>query len=416
MIPKAQLLDLAKQQELQPTTVEKDYVLGWLLYAIAQHDQLSRWVFKGGTCLKKCFFETYRFSEDLDFSIPEMEPFDENSVRTGLTETTQWVLDESGIEFPADGLKVEVYENKRGKESIQAKVTYIGPLNLPRRSHQRVKFDLTQDEVIADTTVARSIFHAYGDALDPVPSANCYSVNEILAEKTRALYEREGRARDVYDLVHLSRNFRDAIDPQTASDVLRRKFAFKELPDPGVEMIIQRVDEDVLRGNWENQLAHQLPVLPPVESFLVELKDAVMWWLEPGNAAKPLPQVPMKDGEKPVPRQHFPRSARRHPSRIGGGERLRGPPADLSYGYGAMNRIRYAARNHLCAHVVYHGVRRVVEPYSLRYAKTGNTLLYVYERQRSGAPSGGIKAFKVDEVESATVSSQAFTPQYFVEL
>jgi predicted nucleotidyltransferase component of viral defense system len=26
-------------------------------------------VFKGGTCLKKCFFETYRFSEDLDFTI-----------------------------------------------------------------------------------------------------------------------------------------------------------------------------------------------------------------------------------------------------------------------------------------------------------------------------------------------------------
>jgi predicted nucleotidyltransferase component of viral defense system len=27
------------------------------------------WVFKGGACLKKCYFETYRFSEDLDFSL-----------------------------------------------------------------------------------------------------------------------------------------------------------------------------------------------------------------------------------------------------------------------------------------------------------------------------------------------------------
>jgi len=70
MIPKAQLLALAKHYELLPTTVQKDYVIGWLLRAISEHVGLSQWVFKGGTCLKKCFFETYRFSEDLDFTIP----------------------------------------------------------------------------------------------------------------------------------------------------------------------------------------------------------------------------------------------------------------------------------------------------------------------------------------------------------
>ena len=404
MIPKAHILDLAKQQELQPTTIEKDYVLGWLLYAIAKHEQLSRWVFKGGTCLKKCFFETYRFSEDLDFSIPDSEPFDENSVRKGLGEITQWVFDEAGIEFPSDGLTIEVYENKRGNESIQAKVTYEGPLNLPRRSRQRVKFDLTQDEVIVDAPVGRPVFHAYDDAMEPTPSTNCYSVDEILAEKTRALYERQGRARDVYDLVHLSRNFRDAIDPARASNVLRRKFAFKELPEPDVEMIIQRVDEDVLRGNWDHQLVHQIPVLPPVEAFLEELADAIAWWLEPSEAAMPLPQVSNTADETPVSRQHFPESARRHTSRLMAGSE------------GAMNRIRYAARNRLCAQVAYHGVQRLVEPYSLRHAKTGNTLLYVYERQRGLSVGGGIKAFKVHEIESAKVSEMPFTPRYSVEL
>jgi hypothetical protein len=29
----------------------------------------NQWVFKGGTCLKKCYIETYRFSEDLDFTV-----------------------------------------------------------------------------------------------------------------------------------------------------------------------------------------------------------------------------------------------------------------------------------------------------------------------------------------------------------
>ncbi len=71
MIPKAQMLQFADSYELQPTTVQKDYVLGWLLRTISLHPELSKWVFKGGTCLKKCYFETYRFSEDLDFTIPE---------------------------------------------------------------------------------------------------------------------------------------------------------------------------------------------------------------------------------------------------------------------------------------------------------------------------------------------------------
>ena len=34
-------------------------------------------VFKGGTCIKKCYFETYRFSEDLDFTLQDAEHLDE---------------------------------------------------------------------------------------------------------------------------------------------------------------------------------------------------------------------------------------------------------------------------------------------------------------------------------------------------
>ena len=71
MIPKNEVLSIAPERGLLPNVVEKDYVLGWLLMGIAGHPLLCNWVFKGGTCLKKCFFETYRFSEDLDFTVPQ---------------------------------------------------------------------------------------------------------------------------------------------------------------------------------------------------------------------------------------------------------------------------------------------------------------------------------------------------------
>ena len=94
---------------------------------------------------------------------------------------------------------MEEYRNPRGNLSFQAKVPFAGPVGLPRGSLQRVKFDLTQDEMIADEPALREVHHGYDDAIDPPPKVRCYSINELLAEKTRALVERQGRARDVYD-------------------------------------------------------------------------------------------------------------------------------------------------------------------------------------------------------------------------
>ena len=49
--------------------IEKDWALGWVLAGIGAEPALSTWVFKGGASLRKCYYETYRFSEDLDFTV-----------------------------------------------------------------------------------------------------------------------------------------------------------------------------------------------------------------------------------------------------------------------------------------------------------------------------------------------------------
>ena len=134
MIPKAQLLALAKHHELLPTTVQKDYVIGWLLRAISKHEVLSQWVFKGGTCLKKCYFETYRFSEDIDFTIPLEQSISVDSIKTHINEAVSWIESNSGLSFPRQYWKVEEYENLRGKTSFQMKIPFSGPLGLPSKS------------------------------------------------------------------------------------------------------------------------------------------------------------------------------------------------------------------------------------------------------------------------------------------
>ena len=72
MIDRREILDTAETFGLLPHVVEKDYVLGWVLAGIYGQRTLAKsWIFKGGTCLKKCYFETYRFSEDLDFTLTD---------------------------------------------------------------------------------------------------------------------------------------------------------------------------------------------------------------------------------------------------------------------------------------------------------------------------------------------------------
>lgn len=114
MIDRSELLERAGALALRPNVVKKDYVLGWILAAISNHPRLGpAWIFKGGTCLKKCFFETYRFSEDLDFTVTDPAQLTEDSLSTAFREISEWVYERAGIELPVDRLRFDIYRNKR---------------------------------------------------------------------------------------------------------------------------------------------------------------------------------------------------------------------------------------------------------------------------------------------------------------
>jgi len=414
VIPKAEVLAAAEDGRLLPTTVEKDYALGWMLFAIAGHTELGRWYFKGGTCLKKCFFDTYRFSEDLDFTVPPDAPYDADLIRAGLLAVAEWVRDQAGLEFPVDGVAIEESVNKRGQKTYEARMTFAGPLRLARAQRQRIRFDLTRDELVVDPAELREVFHGYSDAPDPTPRIRCYSLGEILAEKVRALFERSGRARDVYDVVNVGRNLRTELSPAEIRSLAAKKFAFKGLDPPTPERILARVDSDVLASDWLNALRHQLPVLPPAGEFLVALREVLDSLLGAAPHSPVLVPVPGGKDEAAVPAAWFarPRGARA----LGWGTPARpGTWPESVYG-SKMDRARYAARNRLLARMTYHGVPLVVEPYSLRKLRTGDLLLYVFEVHRGAGGGGGIKALKVAELGDVQVTDRSFHPRFLVEL
>jgi predicted nucleotidyltransferase component of viral defense system len=60
---------IADVDDVDAKTVERDYVLTHVLAAICQQPGSRSMVFKGGTALRLCYFEDYRYSADLDFSL-----------------------------------------------------------------------------------------------------------------------------------------------------------------------------------------------------------------------------------------------------------------------------------------------------------------------------------------------------------
>ena len=395
MIGRAELMEVAQNLGLTPQVVEKDYVLGWLLAGIHANDQLrEHWVFKGGTCLKKCYFETYRFSEDLDFTVQNEAQLDQSFLVRAFGDISGWIYEQSGIEIPADKLRFDVFRNRRDKLACEGRVSYRGPIGPRSGDLPRIKFDLTTDELVALPPVIRPVTHPYSDTPDGGIQARCYAYEEVFGEKVRALGAVCARPRDLYDVINLYRHEEFQPSPSAILEVLRRKCDFKGIILPTVDSI--RAFEAELIGDWATMLAHQLPSLPPLQAFWDALPEFFAWLASGMRPAMPA-ALPLGAGDV-VLRQPL--------------GTLTGPGMVSS----ALEVIRFAAANRLTVEIDYikeDGERtmREVEGYSLRRTSQGNILLHVFDRNRNQP-----RSYRTDRIRGARPLTTTFTPRYAIEL
>lgn len=390
VIPQRELARLRAEWMLDQGVIEKDYVLGWLLAGITQHEALRRtWVFKGGTCLRKCYYETFRFSEDLDFTIVDRGPEEPADLIRIFGNIAQWVLEESGIELMLDDKSFQRRKNKRGRPTTQGRIAYRGPNGNP--SMPKVKLDLTSDEILVRRPALRPIGHPYSDTL-PVRGVVSYSIAELFGEKLRALVER-CRPRDLYDVVHMHRH-PDLIGlAGTVRRVLEQKCTHAGIQVPTGDVIKSSPFRAEIENEWENMLGHQLPKpLPPFEGFWATI-DNVFSWLAGTLRVRELPRAQLGAVD---PTWEAPKAITSW---------RRGVPLEL---------LRYAGTNRLKVEIDYraekgrHGVRRV-EPYSLRRTQDGNLVLFVVNDY------GQLRSYRVDRIVGLRPTTATFTPKFRVE-
>ena len=263
MILKREIEKIAEQKRVAKTTVDKDWVLGHFTDAIFSVPECRKdLVFKGGTCLKKCYFEDYRFSEDLDFT--SINP--EFLLSKKLLEKIVAVVAER-TEIPLYIQKLEQLMFKDRLTGFSAIIKFWGadhPRNLVPPPVQRwltsVKIEVILYEELVLSPEIRTLQHPYSDMLSEsiITGIPCYSVQEIIAEKLRALIQRSYAApRDFYDIWYLSGNIPD-LDWQQIKEAFLRKMKFKNLEFKGIEQMINAENDKQLKAAWKNSLAHQV--------------------------------------------------------------------------------------------------------------------------------------------------------------
>jgi hypothetical protein len=196
-------------------------------------------------------------------------------------------------------------------------------------------------------------------------------------------------------VINLFRHEEFQPQPGAILDVLKRKCEYKGIPLPTLDTIKAFYEE--LSGDWQTMLAHQLPALPPLESFWNVLPEFFAW---------------LVGGARPAMPQAYPLAA--------GQEILRQPLGTFS-GRGmvssALEIIRFAAANRLTVEIDYvkeSGERTTpeIEAYSLRRTKAGNIVLYAFDTHKTDH----IRNYRTDRIRGARATGRTFVPRYAIEL
>lgn len=232
MINKAQITRRAARDDVPAKTVERDYVLAHVVAGIANLENNKDLILKGGTALRLCHFDDYRYSADLDFSLAAGSIEDSYAAITRALESTGGSI---------QGLHLT--------EDKPPRIAYIGPLGRERT----LKLDLADNELVLNTEI-RCLLPRWPD-LPKDASVHVYTLAEIAGEKLRCVLQRL-QCRDLFDLLLL---FEEAqVDATEAARVFRPKAKHRGI-EPGSFAVRYRERIDQYRKRWEVELREHVP-------------------------------------------------------------------------------------------------------------------------------------------------------------
>lgn len=261
MISTSALHRIAEREGLRFDQVEKDYVILCLLSALSKAvGSSAEWVFKGGTCLRHCYYEGYRFSEDIDFTCRPRSGNVERA-RALIAVSLETMKDENGLDSTISRIEAPPNANQ-----MEIAVQYSRG-GARRQALPSVKVHLTFDEPILMGPEWRDVRRTYED-ISPF-NIWAYGMSEIIAEKMRSLLQQQDkwpRPRDLYDLWYILCHRKEVLLPAVYLDLFAQKCRVRNI-DPNLSRLVSPVLKEMNRNAWENQLRPMLRNAPDYEQI-----------------------------------------------------------------------------------------------------------------------------------------------------
>jgi predicted nucleotidyltransferase component of viral defense system len=267
MISAAELSRWAERLGLRFDQVEKDYVILLVLSALSETLQpANQWVFKGGTCLRHCYYAGYRFSEDIDFTCVGVAD-DVAAAERVLTEVASKVREDTGV-----GMVCKDTHADEDNGQAEIAVEYSRGASL-RRDLPAVKVHLSFKEPLLVTPEVRLIQPAY-DTLSAFP-LSVYSKIEIVAEKLRCLLQQQAkfpRPRDLYDLWYITCLSAESFSRSELRGLFNQKCQVRDVPADPTGLCSRQLYE-WNRQAWVSQLMPMVKNPPDYDRVWNEWTD-----------------------------------------------------------------------------------------------------------------------------------------------
>ncbi len=380
MIKKEEIEAKSNEFKIHTAHVERDYVFGWLLFGIYTFSPLKDiLILKGGNCFRKAYFANTRFSADLDFSI--QKALNDKYLAEELNNVCDFVHDATGIVFEKDRNYVEEkFSISREIVVYEAKLYFRDFYGNPNHIIISVRLDVTQFDKIYLPIQKRFLIHPYSDESECRAEIRCVQLEELLAAKLKCLLQRR-QSYDLYDYIYsIFINKEIDVNKSEIVTTLLKKTIFERSPGV-VGNLLLGLPFDTFRALWQRY------IYCPIQS-IIEFDFALT-------------------GFKNNIEELFGSFVSRY-------SELAYFPAEL------RNPIIDAGSNMNLLEVVYDGIKRIVEPYSLVYKIRqdgyGQEYFYVHDRTGGRGSGPGIKAFVNTKIASIRVLPENFAPRYPVEL
>lgn len=382
MINRDEILDMCEALQVQAPHVQRDYVFGWVLAGIYTVSELRNvLVLKGGNCLRKAYFDSARYSGDLDFAATSA--IDPEFIATELRRVCMFVTENAGVVFEAERTRVQEKRRIAGTRELaiyEGRLYFKDFFGQPSTLVISVRLDITQFGKIFLPVQTRNIVHPYSDQAICQANVHCLKLEEMLASKLKCLLQRRHSA-DLYDFVYAT-----FVRPQI--DVNRT-----EVVSTFLKMTIFGSGPGIVRDILTNLPFHFIRAL--WDEYLVCPKESRIEFDLAVQSFRTLVDQLFGD----MPRRHS---------------------EAAFYPWQLRNVILEAGHTMTLLRIVYDGIEREVEPYSLAYKirkdGVGQEYLYVYDRTGGRSSGPGIKSLLHSGITRIANTDISFDPRFEVEL